>query len=371
MALSHSDFMSAALSLARRGEGRTRPNPPVGAVVVWNQSVIGEGFHPRAGEPHAEVFALREAGEAARGADLYVTLEPCCHTGRTGPCTEAIIQAGIARVFVGVRDPNPKVAGQGIARLRAAGIEVVENLLEEEARHLIAPFARHMLTGMPLVMFKGAVTLDGFTATRSGDSRWVSSAESREQVHRLRDRVDAVMVGIGTVLADNPQLTTRLADGGRNPDRIVVDSSLRIPEDAVLLKPAKEARTILATTSKADPAKVVRLRCGGAEVWILPGDDEGRVSLRHLCAELGRNDYQYIMLEGGAHLAGRMLREKLIQRVLLYLAPKLYAGDDGMNLFAGAGSELMNDSLELVNVRYQQCGIDMVVEGEVSACSQG
>lgn len=368
MALSHNDFMDAALLLARKGEGRTRPNPPVGAVVVQAESVVGEGFHPRAGEPHAEVFALQEAGEAARGADLYVTLEPCCHTGRTGPCSEAIIAAGIARVFVGTRDPNPKVSGQGIAQLRAAGITVVEGVLEEEARRLIAPFTRHMLTGMPLVLFKGALTLDGFTATRSGDSRWVSCAESRERVHRLRDTVDAVMVGIGTVLADDPQLTTRLPRGGRNPDRIVVDSGLRIPEDSRLLGSPAGVHTILATTSAADTEKIARLKRAGADVWILPADKTGKVSLTDLCKELGRHDYQYIMLEGGARLAGGMWREDLIQRVQLYLAPKLYGGDDGLKLFTGPGNELMNDSTPLLHVRYQQCGVDMVVEGEVAAC---
>ncbi|PLY02507.1 MAG: bifunctional diaminohydroxyphosphoribosylaminopyrimidine deaminase/5-amino-6-(5-phosphoribosylamino)uracil reductase RibD [Desulfuromonas sp.] len=360
--------MQAALDLACRGEGRTRPNPPVGAVVVRDQKIIGGGYHPRAGDPHAEVFALQEAGDKARGADLYVTLEPCCHTGRTGPCTAAIIRAGIARVFIGTRDPNPKVAGRGVAKLQSAGIEVTEGILEDACRDLIAPFARHMTTGLPLVIHKGAITLDGFTATRSGDSRWVSSPESREQVHRLRDRVDAIMVGIGTVLADNPRLTTRLPEGGRSADRIVVDSKLQIPEDAPLLALDDGVQTLIATTAEADPEKVERLQRAGATILRVAADAAGQVDLTALCRELGRRDYLYVLLEGGSRLASGMWRSGLVQRVQIYVAPKFYAGDDGVHLFAGAGPKLMADSRLLTNVRYRQCGCDMVVEGDVSSC---
>jgi len=359
--------MRTALELARQGEGRTRPNPPVGAVVVRDGEIVGRGFHPCAGEPHAEVFALRDAGELARGGDLYVTLEPCSHTGRTGPCCDAVIEAGVARVHLGTRDPNPRVAGRGLTRLLEAGLVVDEGLLEQECRHLIAPFARHITTGLPFVLFKGAVTLDGFTATRRGDSRWVSCAESREQVHRLRDRVDAIMVGVGTVLADNPQLTTRLPDGGRSPDRIVVDSSLQIPEDSAVL--AEDGVTvILATTSAADADKLERLKSRGVEILLLPEDPEGQVDLSALCRELGERGYLYVLLEGGARLAGSMWRQRLVQRVQLFIAPKLCGGDDGFRLFGGAGVERMSEALQLEQLRFEACGSDIVVVGEVPTC---
>jgi len=361
--------MQMALDLARQGEGRTRPNPPVGAVVVKDGRVVGRGFHPRAGEPHAEIFALRDAGEFARDADLFVTLEPCCHTGKTGPCTEAIIAAGIRRVHVGAIDPNPQVAGKGIARLRQAGILVEEGLLEQECRYLIAPFARHVLTGLPFVLFKGAMTLDGATATRCGDSQWVSSPESREQVHRLRDKVDAIMVGIGTVLEDNPRLTTRLPEGGRNADRIVVDPRLRIPEDAAVLDGATGAKVVVATTSAAEPSKRSRLEARGVVVLEAAPDDHGLLPPGTLCQLLGQQGYQYIMLEGGARLAGSFWRERMIQRVRLYVAPKICGGDDGRPLLEGGGVERMSDACLLESVRVSTCGADMVVEAEVPECS--
>jgi len=363
------EHMQVALNLAKLGEGRTRPNPPVGAVIVREGRVVGQGFHPRAGEPHAEIFALREARESARGAELYVTLEPCCHTGRTGPCTEAIIAAGIRKVYVGAVDPNPRVAGNGIAQLREAGIDVEQGLMESECRYLVAPFARHVTTGMPLVLFKGAMTLDGVTATRSGDSRWISSAESRDQVHRLRDRVDALMVGAGTVLADNPRLTTRLQEGGRDADRIIVDTRLRIPEDASVLESHSGARVIVATTKAADPQKRQRLEGRGVEILETSPGADSRIDPRALCRVLGQQGYQYIMLEGGAQLAGSFWRCGLIQRVQLYIAPKICGGSDGRPLFVGAGVERMADACGLQNVRMSLCGGDMVVEAEVPECS--
>lgn len=360
-------YMQQALDLARRAEGRTRPNPAVGAVIVKDGVVVGRGFHPRAGEPHAEIFALRDAGERARRGDLYVTLEPCSHHGRTGPCADAIIEAGLSRVFVGTRDPNPQVAGEGMRRLRDAGIEVHCGILENPCRRIIAPFARHILTGLPFVVLKSAMTLDGKTATAGGHSRWVSNGASREEVHRLRDRVDAIMVGIGTVLRDDPSLTTRLPDGGRDPDRVVVDSQLRIPEAAALLHLKSAAGTLIATTDQAPGDKMERIREMGAEVLVLPRRD-GRVDLQALLEVLGARGVQSLLLEGGAELNGAFWRAGLVDRVMMFVAPKIVGGD-GKGVFAGPGVGAMSDATVLRDVRVRQFGDDTLIEGEVARCS--
>jgi diaminohydroxyphosphoribosylaminopyrimidine deaminase/5-amino-6-(5-phosphoribosylamino)uracil reductase len=363
------EYMERALALARRAEGRTRPNPAVGAVVVAAGRVVGEGFHPAAGEPHAEIFALRQAGDLAWGADLYVTLEPCSHHGRTGPCAEAVIAAGVSRVWVGVEDPNPRVSGRGIARLRAAGIEVVVGVCEADCRRLIAPFARHVTSGLPHVTLKTAVTLDGKTATASGDSQWISGAASRLHVHRLRDRVDAILVGSGTVLRDDPRLTTRLAEGGRNPLRVVVDGQLRIGERARVLDTA-EAATLVATTSRAPVDKLERLRRRGAEVTVLDGLD-GRVDLPGLLRLLGDRGVQSLLLEGGGGLNGVFLRQGLIDRMLVFVAPKVVGGNDGYGIFSGHGVSRLAEAPTLVDVRCTRFEDDMLIEGEVPRCLPG
>lgn len=361
-------FMGLALDLARRGEGRTRPNPAVGALIVKEGTVVGRGYHPRAGDPHAEIFALREAGERALGSDLYVTLEPCSHHGRTGPCADAIIAAGVGRVFVGTRDPNPRVAGAGIRKLLAAGIDVEVGILENACRRIIAPFAKHILTGLPFIILKSAITLDGKTATSCGHSQWVSNAASREEVHRIRDRVDGIMVGIGTVLRDNPKLTTRLPGGGRDPERIVVDSRLRIPEDSAILHLNSSAKTLIATTEQAPADKIARLRAGGIDVLILPGKD-GSVDLRALLVALGARGMQSILLEGGAVLNGAFWRAGLVNRVMMFVTPKIVGGDDGKGVFAGPGVLTMDGATVLHDVRVRRFGDDTLIEGEVGGCS--
>lgn len=361
-------YMSRALELARRAEGRTAPNPPVGALIVRNGQVVGEGFHPAAGSPHAETFALRQAGEAARGSDLYVTLEPCSHQGRTGPCAEAAIAAGIGRVFVGVQDPNPQVAGRGLALLRAAGIEVVSGVLAAECRRLIAPFARHILSGMPYTVYKTAMTLDGKTATAAGDSRWISADSSRREVHRLRNRVEAIMVGIETVLHDDPLLTTRLPEGGRDPLRVIVDSRLRMPDSAAMLHQASAAATLIATTAAAaDSAARRRLETAGAELLVLP-DLAGRVSLSELWKELGRRQVQTLLLEGGATLAAAALQSGLIDRMMVFVAPKLIGGTSDYGIFRGAGCARLVDAPALEDLRLQRFDDDILICGEVVRC---
>lgn len=358
-------YMIRALELARQGVGRTSPNPPVGAVIVRDGEIIGEGFHPKAGAPHAEIFALRQAGELALGSDLYVTLEPCSHQGKTGPCADVVIVAGIKRVFIGVQDPNPQVAGRGIERLRAAGIEVVCGVLEQECRRLIAPFSRHVLSGMPYTIYKTAMTLDGKTATATGDSKWISGESSRLKVHRLRNKVEAIMVGVETVLQDDPLLNTRLPEGGRDPLRVVVDSRLRMPVSAAMLS---TAGTLIATTSAAGVAARQKLEAAGAEVITLP-EDEGRVSLPELWRELGRRNVQTLLLEGGATLAGAALRSDLIDQMMVFVAPKLIGGSSDYGIFRGEGCSLLGDAVKLEDVRMETFDNDILVSGEVVKCS--
>ena len=361
-------FMLRALELARRGEGRTRPNPAVGAVIVRDGRVLGEGYHPQAGQPHAEIFALRQAGESARGANLYVTLEPCCHHGRTGPCADAVVAAGIARVFIGTSDPNPRVSGKGMARLQESGTQVRLGILEKDCRRLIAPFAKHVTTGLPFVLLKTAMTLDGKTATATGQSQWISNPSSREYVHRLRDRVDAVMVGIGTVLKDNPRLSTRLPEGGRDADRVVVDARLELPETSAVLDVAAPATTLIGTTRLAPADKVARLKERGIRVLQM-ADIDGRVDLRALMGELGNLGMQSILLEGGGGLNSAALEAGIIDRVMVFIAPMIFGGNDGKGIFSGQGATNLHDALRLSDIRVQRFEDDILIEGEVRRCS--
>ncbi len=364
----HQKMMRRALQLARKGVGRTSPNPSVGAVVVRDGAIVGEGWHRRAGTPHAEVHALGMAGESARGADVYVTLEPCSHHGRTPPCADALVAAGVARVFVGMIDPNPLVSGRGVARLRQAGIAVESGVLEAECLRLNEAFVKHVTTGRPFVVLKSALTLDGKSATACGDSRWITSVPSRRLVHRLRATMDGVMVGVGTLLADDPELTVRLVKG-RNPLRIVVDSGLRTPPDARLLAPAGSGGVVLATTCD-DTAKLSVFAGAGAEL-LLCRERDGRVDLADMLERLGARGVQSILLEGGETLAGEMLRQGLIDKFLFFLAPKLVGGE-GKGLFAGAGATLMNQAVPLRIARVSRVGEDILLEAyPEAACLQG
>jgi diaminohydroxyphosphoribosylaminopyrimidine deaminase/5-amino-6-(5-phosphoribosylamino)uracil reductase len=353
-------FMRRALSLARKGIGKTSPNPAVGCVIVRNGEIIGQGWHRRAGTPHAEVHALRDAGGVAKGADVYVTLEPCSHFGKTPPCADALIEARVARVYVAMVDPNPKVAGRGIEKLRAAGIEVTIGVLEKECRAINRPFIKHVTTTLPFVTLKSAMTLDGKTATASCDSRWVTGEASRRLVHKLRGESDAIMVGIGTVLADDPQLTCRIK-GGRDPQRVIIDSKLRIPLSAKVLTVASPVRALVATIAD-DPAKIRAIEALGAEV-LRCRERNGRVDLQDLMAKLGGRGIQSLLLEGGAGLAGAMLDNQLIDRCLFFYAPKLVGGE-GIGLFSGCGAALMADAVPLDNIAVRRCGADIIVEGE-------
>lgn len=355
--------MHRAVDQARKGLGCTAPNPPVGAVLVHGGDVVGEGYHPAAGQPHAEIFALQDAGDLARGSDLYVTLEPCCHRGRTGPCTEAIIAAGVSRVFVGVQDPNPQVAGKGLEQLREAGIEVVCDVLMAECADLIAPFSKYMSSGLPYVVFKSAMTLDGQTATSEGDSKWISSESSRKIVHQLRNQVDGIIVGSGTVKADNPRLNTRLEGTGRDPVRIIFDGRLETSPDAMVYVQSSEAGSILVTSAERAEEDLQPYRDAGAEI-ITVAEKNGRLDLTAALFELGRRNLHYMLLEGGSVLGGAMMRAGLVDRVMIFVAPKLLGGV-GRALLEGEGAASIRGAYQLQNLRARQVDVDILLEGEV------
>ncbi|NLI91145.1 MAG: bifunctional diaminohydroxyphosphoribosylaminopyrimidine deaminase/5-amino-6-(5-phosphoribosylamino)uracil reductase RibD [Peptococcaceae bacterium] len=313
--------MQRALNLSLLAAGRTSPNPLVGCVIVREGEIVGEGYHQKAGTPHAEVHALQAAGTQAEGADVYVTLEPCSHYGRTPPCADALIQAGVKRVIVAMTDPNPLVSGRGIKKLEEAGIVVDVGLLKEEAAKINEPFLKAISTGMPFVLYKCALTLDGKTAVESGDSKWITSETSRHYVHRLRNEYDVIMTGSQTILHDNPQLTCRGIENGRDPVRLVVDGKLSIPLEARVLN-SSSSPCVLATSLAADPAKVRLLKeKQHVEVWQYETDRH--VPLQALMKDAAKRGWNSVLLEGGGILAGKMLEEKLIDKIEFMIAPKL------------------------------------------------
>ncbi|MDD4334825.1 MAG: bifunctional diaminohydroxyphosphoribosylaminopyrimidine deaminase/5-amino-6-(5-phosphoribosylamino)uracil reductase RibD [Desulfotomaculaceae bacterium] len=355
-------YMKLALELAARARGRTSPNPMVGAVVVKEGKIIGQGYHMKAGTPHAEIHALNEAGAAAAGATLYVTLEPCCHYGRTGPCTGAIINAGVSRVVTAMWDPNPLVAGKGFRLLRSAGIEVTAGVLEEEALVLNEVFIKYITTRRPFVVAKAAVSLDGKIAARTGKSKWITGEEARAYGRRLRNWYDAIMAGIGTILADDPALTTRLPDGGgRDPVRIILDSRASIPSDARVLTQESDAPTIIAVTAKAPPNKLEALRKNGVEALIV---NEGpQVDLTELMRLLGERGITSILLEGGAMVHGSAFSARIVDKVAWFIAPKIIGGRDAPGPVGGMGADSPADAAVLERVKVGRLGADLLVEG--------
>jgi diaminohydroxyphosphoribosylaminopyrimidine deaminase / 5-amino-6-(5-phosphoribosylamino)uracil reductase len=354
------NWMKRVLRLAGKGTGRTSPNPMVGAILVKEDRIVGEGYHAKAGEPHAEILALNRAGEEAGGATLYINLEPCTHYGKTPPCVPRVIEAGVKKVVIGMKDPNPVVHGQGIERLRRAGIEVRVGCLAEECQRLNEAFSKYIVEGRPFVILKVAATLDGKIAARDGESKWISGESSRRFVHTLRNQVDGIVVGIGTVLRDNPLLTARVK-GGRNPLRIILDSRLRIPEKARVLEDSPSS-TIIAVTKAASRGKIDRLEERGARV-LVTDSKEGRVDLASCFLKLGEMGLVSLMVEGGSKVNGAMLDGRLFDKLLLFLSPRLIGDRRAVGIFGGKGFEKLQDAISLKKVKARRIGEDILVEG--------
>jgi diaminohydroxyphosphoribosylaminopyrimidine deaminase/5-amino-6-(5-phosphoribosylamino)uracil reductase len=360
----HEKFMKAALGLARKGLGKTSPNPAVGAVIVRKGQIVAAGFHRKAGAAHAEVEALSQLkGNARPGDTLYVTLEPCNHFGRTPPCTQAILEKGVRKVVVGMGDPNPHVTGGGCNYLSRHGVEVVTGVLEEECRRLNEWFVTYVSKGRPFVIAKTAMTLDGWTATSTGHSRWVTGERSREWVHRLRSHVDGIMVGVGTVTADDPLLNTRLRKGrGRDPVRIIVDTHLSIPVNARVLAPAGDSETLIAVSKNVASRRLKKLDGKGMTFLMCP-EKEGRIDLRALMDMLGKRSIGSVLLEGGATLMGAMMRERLVDKFCIFKAPKILGGSDGKPMALGKGPSRMDQSIVLKDIQIRRFGEDVLIVG--------
>jgi diaminohydroxyphosphoribosylaminopyrimidine deaminase/5-amino-6-(5-phosphoribosylamino)uracil reductase len=353
-------WMRRALELAERGRGYVEPNPLVGAVLVRDGQLVGEGWHQRFGEPHAEINAIAAAVGGARGATLYVTLEPCCHHGRTPPCTDAVIRAGIVRVVAAMEDPFPPVAGKGAAALRSSGIAVDLGVCEAEARQLNAPYLTLLEKGRPYAHAKWAMTLDGKIATRTRDSKWISNEASRRLVHQLRGRMDGILVGIGTVLADDPRLTVR-PPGPRTPTRVVLDSGGRIPLESQLVRTAREVPTILVTTTAIAPTKQAELTALGCQVEVVAG--AGRLDLSAVLNRLGQRRFTNILVEGGATVLGSLLDAGLIDAVHVFIAPILAGGDNALSALGGVGVDKIAGALRLTGVDVRIVDGDVYVHG--------
>lgn len=354
--------MEQALGLARRAEGRTSPNPMVGAVIVADGVVVGQGYHVKAGEPHAEIVALSEAGRRAQGATLYVTLEPCAHVGRTRRCTESLIAAGVRRAVVAMIDPDVKVNGKGIAELREAGMKVEVGLLEAQARRLNEFYVKHRTTGLPFVTLKWAMSLDGKIAADRGSATAITGESARRFAHELRNVYDAVLVGLQTVLADDPQLTCRIP-GGRNPLRIVLDSRLRVPLGARVVRSPGDARTLIVTTRAAPPDRIETLRMTGVEVFVQEHSGD-RVRLRPLLEELGRRGLLSVLIEGGGTVNASALAEGIVDKVIVLIAPSLIGGAEAPTAVEGEGLTHISGPVRLRDVSViQSLGDDIAIQG--------
>lgn len=368
-------YMKLALDLAAKGRGKVSPNPMVGAVIVKDGKVIGEGYHMKYGEAHAEVNAFNNAEAAEEdvtGATIYVTLEPCSHYGKTPPCADKIIEKKISRVVIGSVDPNPLVAGNGIRKLRQAGIEVVTGVLEDECNKLNEVFMKFIVSKEPFVIMKAAMSLDGKIATASGESKWITSEEARKEVHKLRNEVTAIMVGVGTVIKDNPELTCRI-ENGKNPIRIIVDSKLRIPMESKVISGLDKAKTIIAVTDKADNDKLSKLAELGVTILTVKTKEE-RVDLRDLMIKLGALKIDSILLEGGGTLNYSALNQGIVDKVQFYIAPKIIGGECAKTPVTPVppvpgtgvtGVQFLKDAFKVKNLTSRFIGSDILLEGYI------
>jgi diaminohydroxyphosphoribosylaminopyrimidine deaminase/5-amino-6-(5-phosphoribosylamino)uracil reductase len=361
-------YMKRALHLARRGEGRVSPNPMVGAVIVRDGRIIGEGYHEKYGQDHAEVNAIKNAREAVVGATVYITLEPCCHFGKTPPCVDSLIACKAARVVIGTTDPNPLVAGKGIEALRQQGIATTVGILEAQCHLLNERFFKFIRTGMPFVTLKFVQTLDGRIATVTGHSQWISRLPARRYAHRLRACHDAVLVGVGTIAADDPELTVRHVRG-RNPLPIVVDSRLRIPLAAKVLRKRDGGRPLIVTTDRADQEKRTGLAELGIESLVVAGDSRGRVDLKAMLHELGKRNLSSILIEGGAAVITSVLQSGLADRLVVVIAPKIIG--QGIDAVGDLGIRHMDEALRFSYRKITRCGGDLIIDGRIESADKG
>ena len=356
-------YMRLAMQLAGNAIGRTSPNPLVGAVIVKDNRVVGCGWHRKAGTPHAEVHALNQAGELAQGADVYVTLEPCAHYGKTPPCSKALVEAKVKNVYGGLLDVNPKVAGKGFKILEDAGIHVEYGFLQDELRKQNEVFFKWIEHKKPFIVLKAAMTLDGKIATATGQSKWITNETSRAYGYKLRDIYDGIMVGINTVIEDNPMLTARV-DGGKNPIRIVVDSSLKIDINANVVQD-KSAKTIVATTDKADKDKILKLQAQDVDVIVVDKDENDKGDIEKLLDILGQQNICSILVEGGATLSGSFVAKKLVDKVYFFIAPKIVGGKEAKTPVAGTGILNLQEALALKDIQIEKLEEDILIIGRV------
>lgn len=356
-------YMSLALELAKKGKGKVNPNPMVGAVIVKNNKVIGQGYHEEYGKNHAEINALNNSLENVEGATLYVTLEPCCHYGKTPPCVDKIIESKISKVVIASRDPNPLVSGNGIKKLIEAGVEVIVGILDNENKKLNEVFMKYIKLKKPFIIMKSAMSLDGKIATYGGESKWISSEESRKNVHKLRNEVMAILVGVNTIIKDDPELTCRLKNS-KNPIRIVVDSSLRIPINSKVVNQINKAKTIIVTTTKANKDKINSLENKGVKVIISKLKDN-RVDLEDMMIKLGKLKIDSILLEGGSSLNFSALSKNLVDKIQVYIAPKLIGGETSKTPIGGSGIEMLKDVFKVKDMTFESIGEDVLIQGYV------
>lgn len=355
--------MLQVLELAQKGRGRTSPNPMVGALIVKNGRVLSRGFHKKAGGDHAELVAIKKAGAQARGAELILNLEPCCHTGKTPPCTSAIIAAGIKKVVVGMKDPNPLVAGKGIAKLRRNGIQVVTGVLRKECEKLNEVFCKFITTKTPFIILKSAISLDGKIATRTGDSKWITGPQARERVHQIRHEVDAILVGPGTVLADNPRLTTRLpGGGGKHPIRIILDAREVLPLSAKVFQNSRSQKVIYVCGQTLSSNRRSALEKKNVEILVVK-EKKGRLNLKDLVKKLGALQVTSVLVEGGAGVNASVLHADLVDKVILFLAPILIGGQDAPGLIGGNGIKRLQEAFRIQELQITQVGNDIMIEG--------
>lgn len=352
-------FMKMAIELAKKGKGKVNPNPLVGAVIVRNGKIIGEGYHSRYGGNHAEIEAINNAIEDVKGATIYVTLEPCFHYGKTPPCVDKLILAGISKVVIGHLDPNPLVSGKSIEKLKSFGIEVKVGVLEEECLNLNEVFIKYIKTKLPYVVLKSGVSLDGKIATKTGESKWITGTASREKVNELRNELRGIMVGVNTVIVDDPSLNCNI-NGGRNPIRIVLDSNLRIPLDSKILKTAYRYETIIATTNNIDLDKKVLVEKSKANILIVD-DINGKVDLNNLMVKLGNIGIDSILLEGGGEVNYSALEAGIVDKIMLFMAPVIIGGKESKTFVEGKGIDLLTNSFKASNLKIEDLGEDILI----------